>query len=64
MSLQLENGSPKEQAAAIARDIAVAVASTLGKTAIYDRASAEKYANVIAQVYETMFAAALKSIKE
>jgi len=34
------------------------------KTAIYDRASAEKYANVIAQVYETMFAAALKSIKE
>ena len=36
MSLQLENGSPKEQAAAIARDIAVAVASTLEKTAIYD----------------------------
>ncbi|MCI0557819.1 MAG: hypothetical protein MN733_04935, partial [Nitrososphaera sp.] len=59
---QLEQGSPKQQAAAIARDITVAIASTLEKPSIDIQASAENYAKGIAKVYETAFAAAFKSI--
>jgi hypothetical protein len=64
MSSHDEHGSPKEQAAGIARDVAVAFASGLTNPHIDIPASAEGYAKGIAKVYETMFAAALKSITE
>jgi hypothetical protein len=64
MSSYDKRGSPKEQAADIARDVAVAFVSGLTNPHIDIPASAEGYAKGIAKVYETMFAAALKSITD
>jgi hypothetical protein len=64
MSSHDKRGSPKEQAAGIARDVAVAFASGLTNPHIDIPASAEGYAKGIVKIYETMFATALKSITE
>ncbi len=55
---------PKQQAAGIARDVAFAFASAVTNPRLDIPASAEGYSKGITKVYETMFAATLKSITE
>ena len=58
MSKNLEKGSVEEKAAAIARDITVAVASTLDKPPIENPETAQKYGEGLVHIYAMVFAAA------
>lgn len=63
MSSNLESGNVEDKAAAIARDITVAVASTLDKPPIANQETAQRYGEGLVHIYEMVFAAARKLLK-
>ncbi|BCA57143.1 hypothetical protein W02_42830 [Nitrospira sp. KM1] len=60
--MTLEAGSNKEKAAAIARDVTVAAASALDKSALMQSEAGDLYTSNLVKLYEAIHAAALKSI--
>ncbi len=63
MASDLEKGSYEDRAAAIARDIVVAVAGSLDNPQVARAEVAPKYAEGLATVYSILHATVLKSLK-
>ncbi len=63
MSSDLEKGSRAEKAAAITRDIVVALAGTIEKPAIEVSEAAQQYGDGLAKVYSILHAAVRETLR-
>ncbi len=62
MASDLETGTPEEKAAAISRDIVVALAGSLQNPTVGAPQAAQAYGEGLAKIYSILHAAVLKSV--